>query len=288
MVNSTDTTYIVYSLSMPRETRPPSTTVFRNTVWDHYHRNGRSLPWRKTRVAYRIFLSEIMLQQTQVSRVTKKYREFLKVFPSFTALANASQADVLRAWQGLGYNRRALNLHRAAAVIGERHNGRVPCDRDALLELPGIGAATAGSLQAFIHNIPSAFIETNIRSVFLHFFFPERGAVSDREILPLVEKTVDRENPREWYYALMDYGVFLKGSGNPNIRSAHYSRQSPFKGSNREVRSAILAYVLKHGHVEKKNLYALRFPADRVDRNVSALEREGFIRQTEEAICPVS
>lgn len=220
---------------------------FKQAVWDHYKANRRDMPWRDAREPYRIFVSEVMLQQTQVSRVVPKYREFLSKFPTFKALADAPTKDVLVAWKGLGYNRRALNLKRAAEMIVKEHKGKLPKEAEALKRLPGIGPNTAGSLLAFAHNLPVPFIETNIRSVFIHVFFRDRAGIHDKEIMPLIEDTLDRENPREWYYALMDYGAMLKRDANPNLRSRHYARQSPFEGSRRQKRSRLLALALEKG-----------------------------------------
>jgi A/G-specific adenine glycosylase len=217
---------------------------FRRLVWAYYREHGRSakdLPWRGTRDPYRILVSEFMLQQTQVERVKTKYAAFLKSCPTLRSLASASQTDVIAAWLGLGYNRRARNLLLCAREVMERHGGKIPRTETELLALPGIGQSTAGAVLAFAFGLPSVFIETNIRSAFIHFFFSRKQKVSDREIIPLLEATVDRNNPREWYYALFDYGVHLK-IRDPAIgtRSSHFKKQSPFKGSRREVRGAIL------------------------------------------------
>lgn len=220
--------------------------AFRREIWSYYRKNRRDFPWRSTRDPYRIFVSEVMLQQTQTARVVPKYESFIKRFPSFSALANAPLKDVLAEWKGLGYNRRALNLKRAAEKIVTESRGKLPEDPGALAKLPGIGPNTAGSVAAFAFDAPAPFIETNIRSVFIHFFFQGRGGVHDKEILPLVGKTLDRNSPREWYYALMDYGVMLKKAGNPNLRSRHYARQSPFKGSRRELRAKLLSFVVEN------------------------------------------
>ncbi|MFB3897659.1 MAG: A/G-specific adenine glycosylase [bacterium] len=186
-----------------------------------------------------------MLQQTQTDRVLDKYTLFLKTFPNFRTLAQAPVSKVLKVWQGLGYNRRAISLHRIAQIVVKEYHGRLPKTVEKLMALPGIGHYTASAICAFAFNQPTAFIETNIRRVYLHFFFPRRKKVEDQEILAVVEKTVDKKNPREWYYALMDYGVMLKSLvPNPNRRSAHYTKQSKFEGSNRQIRGMILKAML--------------------------------------------
>ena len=211
----------------------------------HYREHGRDLPWRQTRDAYAILVSEVMLQQTQVSRVLPKYQEFLETFPTIHALATAPVAAVLTAWQGLGYNRRALNLQRAAQVIVRDHRGVVPHSPAALQSLPGIGPATAAAVCTFAFDAPAPFIETNIRAAFIHFFFQECVSVPDAAILPLVELTLDRDDPCRWFYALMDYGVWVKKHfANPGRRSRHHAPQSPFAGSHRQLRAMILGAVL--------------------------------------------
>ena len=238
---------------------------FKNAVWKYYRAHARAMPWRFEKDPYRVFVSEVMLQQTQVDRVRGKYEEFIKRFPDFRALAEAPLSAVLRAWQGLGYNRRALFLKRAAKKIMREHGGALPRSEDALRALPGIGAATASSIRAFAFNEPAVFIETNIRSVYLHFFFPksppeapcpppggdppsEEKKVSDKKLLPLVEKTLDRANPREWYYALMDYGAMLKRNGaNPSRASATHKKQARFEGSLRQTRGAVVRLLVRGG-----------------------------------------
>jgi len=219
-----------------------------------------------------------MLQQTQVTRVISKYKEFLKRFPSFQSLTSASLSDVLKTWKGLGYNRRGLNLKRAAEIIVKKYQGKIPKDPKELIKLPGIGPHTAGSILAFAYNFPIPFIETNIRSVFIHFFFKDKTKIHDRDILPLVEKTLDKTNPREWYYALMDYGSHLKKSLNPSKRSLHYVRQAPFKGSHRELRSKILSYILLESTRDLKTISRQTvIPLTQVKEIIEELSKEGFI-----------
>ena len=187
-----------------------------------------------------------MLQQTQVERVTTKYSEFIAAFPDFTSLANASLQEVLRVWQGMGYNRRAVALKEIAVRVIRDFNGMLPDSVDVLATLPGIGRATASSIAAFAFNLPAVFIETNIRRVFIHFFFQDKQNIKDPDILLLVEKTLDRRNPGAWYHALMDYGVLLKRQfPGLNKRSAHYQKQTPFQGSNRQMRGRILKTLIE-------------------------------------------
>lgn len=251
---------------------------FQETVWDYYKKFGRKLPWRKTRDPYKIFVSEIMLQQTQVASVLKKYGPFIKIFPDFSSLAKADTKKLLKVWQGLGYNRRALYLKKSAEIIVKRFKGILPQDLKTLRTLPGIGESTAGSLIAFVFNKPVIFIETNIRRVYIHFFFKDKEGISDSQLIPILEKTLDSLHPRDWYYALMDYGTRLKKTvENPNKRSKHYFPQSKFEGSDRQIRGIILKQLLIKP-LDKKSLFScVSFPKEKKERILSDLIHEGFI-----------
>jgi A/G-specific adenine glycosylase len=252
---------------------------FRALIYRHYDREGRSFPWRLTRDPYRILVSEFMLQQTQVERVLTKYETFLRSFPDFSTLASASLAEVLTLWQGLGYNRRAKALRETARLVVEEEGGALPEDPERLERFPGVGGATAGAVAAFAFGRPAVFLETNIRRVFIHFFFPPSETVRDREILPLAASTLDRRDPRRWYYALMDYGVMLKKSvANPNRRSAHYQRQSPFEGSDRQVRSGVLKTLLAEPGLRPGEVMdRVGVERERGRRIIGELRREGFL-----------
>ncbi len=232
------------------EIKTPSIKDFQSTILDYYKTKGRSFPWRETRDPYAVMVSEIMLQQTQTDRVIPKYTDWLQKYPTVHHLAKASLVDVLSMWSGLGYNRRARFLHNAAIEISKLLNeGReFPNNPKELEKLSGIGHYTARAVSTFAFNSPEVFIETNIRSVYLFFFFQERlkstenfEPVHDNEIFPLIKETLYTENPRLWYYALMDYGAELKKVvKNPNRKSKHYTKQSKFEGSIRQARGAIL------------------------------------------------
>jgi len=266
-----------------RNLSPGAINRFRKVILDHYKGHGRTLPWRLTTDPYLVLVSEIMLQQTQVDRVTPKYEEFIARFPDFSALARATLQDVLQVWQGLGYNRRAIFLKRIAEQIMQEPAREFPQDVDCLKKLPGLGYATACSLMAFAFNAPVVFIETNIRTVFTHFFFTDEENIKDSEILPLVAQTLDRQNPRVWYWALMDYGSMLKrtqGSNNP--RSAHYQKQTPFKGSDRQVRGMILRHLLAHPRSTASTMtQELGMPLGRLEQSLQRLAAEGFVRESQ-------
>lgn len=219
---------------------------FLQTVWVYYDAHGRDLPWRQTESdgsfdPYKIMVSEIMLQQTKASRVIPKYQQFLEQFPTTKKLASAELGEVLKAWNGLGYNRRAKFLHQAAQMIVAEYNGQFPKTLNALTNLPGIGVNSAGAILAYAFNQPAIFIETNIRTVYIHHFFKYSTEISDTQLRSLLTQTLDTKNPREFYWALMDYGSHLKTTmGNSAKQSKHYTKQSPFSGSLRQVRGHIL------------------------------------------------
>ena len=220
-----------------------------------------------------------MLQQTQVERVIPKYEAFLKAFPDVFSLAKASTSSVLALWVGLGYNRRALYLKRTAEAIVELYRGIFPKTEKELQALPGIGAYTAAAICAFAYNQSVVCIETNIRRVYIHEFFPGRDEVSDKELFPHIEASVYHENPRQWYWALMDYGSHLKKSGvNPNRRSAHYAKQSTFIGSVREVRGAVIR-LCTTGPISSDTLFSQYKKADnsRVQKAIDSLVKDQMI-----------
>ena len=249
--------------------------AFRRTVWNHWKKNGRhNLPWRKTQDPYKILVSEVMLQQTQVPRVLPKYKEFLRTFPTVRVLAEAQLPDVLRVWSGLGYNRRAKFLHDAAKEIVAKYGGRVPKDAAALRELPGIGDYTAKAVCVFSFNQQHTLIETNIRTVYIHHFCQGRTSVSDVEVLEIAKRAAMRQGSREWHSALMDYGTHLRASGvRLNARSKHYTKQSKFEGSLRQVRGAILKAMTRGMSIDEvQKQYQRQFASA-----FRSLQKEGLI-----------
>jgi A/G-specific adenine glycosylase len=255
---------------------------FQEFIWNFYHQNKRDFAWRNTENPYYIVISEIMLQQTQTHRVITKYEEFIAAFPTFESLAAAPLRDVLSVWQGLGYYRRARFLQQLAQIVVNEYGGTLPQDPKILQTFPGIGPNTAGSICAFAFNQPTIFIETNIRTVFIHSFFNDKDAVSDKELLPLITTTVDLDNPREWYYALMDYGVFLKTRQvNPSRKSAHYTKQSKFEGSDRQIRAKILKIIVDAEKISHQEILDLvNKDTERVEAIIDQLVTEKFIQKT--------
>jgi A/G-specific adenine glycosylase len=259
---------------------PTDAQTFQDLIWNYYRDHGRSFPWRHSDNPYHIVVSEIMLQQTQTDRVIEKYEHFLHCFPTVHALTTASLKDVLAAWQGLGYNRRGMYLYNAAKIIVELHQGLVPRDPVELQKLPGIGYATARSICAFAFNMPTVFIETNIRAVFIHTFFEHDIAIDDKLLVPLIGQMVNRENPREWYYALMDYGVMLKKKyPNPSRKSKHHTVQSKFEGSDRQIRGAIIRLLLERPYTRIELPLLYNADPERIGRIINKMISENIIHE---------
>lgn len=264
---------------MTQQVPPDRIRQFCEEISRFYQENKRDLPYRNSQDPYRVLVSEIMLQQTRVEQVNQKYPPFIALFPDFIHLASASLPEILRVWQGMGYNRRAKYLKMIAEKVIREYAGVLPADPAVLETFPGIGKATACSVCAFAYNLPVVFIETNIRRVFIHCFFPGQETVADREILPLVEATLDQANPRDWYYALMDYGTYLKSAvPNPNRRSHHYTRQSSFEGSDRQIRGLILRILLNEPGIPCVDLREKTgCDRERFRRILGDLQKERFI-----------
>ena len=280
---------------------PKKKDQFQSFIWDFYAKNKRSsLPWRKQITPYRIWISEVMLQQTQADRVISFFNRWMEAFPTVESLAQASARDILKLWKGLGYNSRALRLKQAAQVVVSEYDGVFPKTVDQLVSLPGVGPYTAGAIVAFAYNKPVVMIETNIRRVFIYHFWDGgaaegRPAIHDRDILTLISETLPPDHIRIWYYALMDYGSYLgkelKQSGkkfNPNTQSRHYTKQSTFKGSDRQIRGKILEILLSN-HRQSidtiiKKVSDLSHDHDRIEQVIGTLERDGFISLTKQGI----
>ncbi len=242
----------------------------------------RDMPWRRDTRPYYILVSELMLQQTQVARVIPKFEAFVAAFPDIQTLAAASLADVLKLWSGLGYNRRAKFLHEAAKRVVSDHGGELPADDEALKALPGIGLGTAGAIMAYAFNQPVVFIETNVRTVYFHYFFADEEKVSDKQLLPLIEATIDRQCPREFYWALMDYGAWLKQNVKRDVsQSTHYKKQSKFKGSVREIRGQIVR-ALGEKDMTLAGLQQAVRADERFTPALGGLVRDGLVVQTGE------
>lgn len=253
--------YFAFAMSLIRELKK------------FYKKNKRDLPWRKTYDPYKILVSEVMLQQTQVERVIPKYTAFIKAFPDTSSLARAPLLKVLKLWSGLGYNRRGKYLHEAAKIIAkDGWEGK----------LPGVGPYTRAAVDAFAHNKPGVFIETNIRTVFTHFYFPKKEKVADSDLFPLIELTLKKSNmtPRDFYAALMDYGSHLKKNGvKINKQSRHYTKQKKFEGSERQLRGAIMRELLAGPKTSAQLSKKLSQDKEKTARLLARLVAEGFLKK---------
>lgn len=249
----------------------------------------RDMPWRQIDDSglidpYKVLVSEIMLQQTQVSRVLPKFEAFIERFPTANDLVVAPLAEVLRMWNGLGYNRRAKYLHQAAHMIMHDFNGHFPQTVTELITLPGVGKNTAGAVVVYAFNKPAVFIETNIRTVYIHHFFKNQTDIPDSAILAKLEATLDRKNPRQFYWQLMDYGAQLKGQyGNVSRKSRHYTKQSTFEGSLRQLRGQVLRALVATDLTGDQ----LRHQIDdqRLPRILESLQAEGLITKKKQHYC---
>ena len=253
-----------------------SESDFRELVWAEGRTLYRDMPWRDTPSFYNVLVSEIMLQQTQVSRVLVKFAEFMERFPTIESLAKAPLADILGVWSGLGYNRRARFLHEAAKVVAK--DGE-PTDLSGLVHLPGVGTNTAGAIMNYVYEAPTVFVETNIRTVYLYHFFPNEVDVSDSVLKDLVARTIDTEHPRQWFWALMDYGSYLKAQGNGRLsQSKHYKKQAPLAGSVRQMRGRIIRQLTARS-LSQSSLYEAVQGDGRFTPALDGLIRDGLVEK---------
>lgn len=260
----------------PMELKSTDIRQFQTQVWDYFAAHKRSMPWRQHLDPYWIMVSEMMLQQTQVDRVRPKFTAFVTTFPDIASLAQAPLSQVLGEWVGLGYNRRAKFLHSAAKEVHTQWNGTLPQTREALCSLPGIGPNTAGAILAYAYNQPVVFIETNVRSVLLHHFFKGQQAVTEKALLAVAAQVLATERPREWYWALMDYGSYLKKTQGNNIaRARSYRKQSKFAGSLRQIRGKVIALLAVQPYQPQELKNAIADP--RLDLVLAELSAEKLI-----------
>ncbi len=262
---------------------------FLTELWQYYHDYGRrGMAWRQPESdgrydSYKILVSEVMLQQTQVPRVEPKYAEFIESFPTVIELASSPLGDVLQHWSGLGYNRRAKYLWQAAQMVVTKFGGTFPHVTTELQTLPGVGPNTAGAILAYAYDQPIAYIETNIRTVIIHHFFQDQTAIADpdiRSILEQIIKLLPSFEPgfsyREFYWAMMDYGAYLKKTvGNLNRASKTYSIQSVFQGSRRQLRGHILRLLTERPYDQQEMMAATA--DDRTASVLVDLAAEGLI-----------
>jgi A/G-specific adenine glycosylase len=225
------------SRTIPRET----VQRFQKKVFSFYQQNKRELPWRNTEDPYKILVSELMLQQTQVSRVVSYYERWIARWPTLGALASASRTEVLKAWMGLGYNTRAVHLHKAAQKIVAEYDGDVVAAMKQYQEIPGVGRYTAQAVQIFSTNADLVTVDTNIRRIFIAEFHLSEN-LSTKELWGYAKQCLPLGRSREWHNALMDYGALHQTAKKTGIRSV--SQQSEFEGSDRQIRAAVLRLLL--------------------------------------------
>lgn len=241
----------------------------------------RDMPWRQPLFdPYKILLSEIMLQQTQVSRVVDKYNMFLAMYPTIHDLAYAPLSDILRMWSGLGYNRRAKYLHDSVQSL---KTIKTKWTYDQLVACKGIGPNTAKAVLTYSYNRPEVFIETNIRTVILYYFYKDTPTtIADAQIMQTVASLIDTKNPRVWYWAVMDLGAYLKQTNNSLLHKTHtYKKQSVFEGSNRQLRGQIIKLLGTHHSLSLDDLQK-HINDSRLSTTLHSLQNEGLIAQASE------
>jgi len=265
-----------------------------------FRTNGPIYPWRvRERDPYAVLVSEVMLQQTQASRVAEVFPAFIQRFPDVGALAQASRGDVVRAWGGLGYARRAASLHETARRIVREHDGTVPSDLSALLALPGIGPYTAAAVASIAYGTPVAAIDTNVRKVMARMeFAAEPDEIAYADVAEAASRWLAREAPGDWTQAVMNLGrevcrpaprcdvcplagaCAFRASGRIGRRSGR--RQPAFAGSMRQARGGVLRELRERDRAATIGTIAaaLDLPVTRVDLAVDALERDGLVRRT--------
>jgi len=207
----------------------------------------------------------------------EKYKDWIRRFPSALELSQASFAEILPYWTGLGYNRRALYLKQCADEIMNNRRGIFPTTVEALLKLPGVGSYTAGAICVFAYNQPVPLLETNVRTVMIHHYFSGHESLSDEQVIPVIDQTLDRDNPRLWFSALFDYGSYLKTQMvNPSRKSKGYVKQSPLAGSVREVRGWIMKRIAGHELVTMAHIQN-EFDEERATKAVEGLINDGLL-----------
>lgn len=257
-------------------------TALQQEILDWYAKNKRDLPWRRTRDPYAILISEVMLQQTQVGRVIQKYEEWMDVFPTITALAQASTRDVLLHWSGLGYNRRALYLKKLAEGVVGLRGGLFPRSEKELMALPGIGQYTARAILCFAFDEQIAVVDTNVRKVIL----TKSNDIQDnpKEIQKIADMLLPQERAYEWNQALMDYSSAMLKKEKITI-----PKQKPFKNSDRFFRGEILRQLLLQETLSEKKLFALlneksAIATDRLQKVLEGMEKDNLIARKENMI----
>ena len=248
---------------------------FRKKIRTFYRKNKRELPFRNTSDPYKITVSELMLQQTQVDRVIPYYQRWINRFPDWLSLHNSSQQDILATWSGLGYNRRALFLKKITDAVVTIYDGNFPQEIEESIKLPGIGKYTANAIAVFAFNKRVAAVDTNIRKVLLSSFQLSPDT-TDKEVQKLAELVLPKTKLRSWHYALMDYAKSLPKSTHNKYASKY--KQSQFEGTIRQIRGFILKELTAGTTLTRKTISrSLNRDSADVSKAVSELVQEGFI-----------
>ena len=275
--------------------KPSRRRLGREALRAWYAPRRDAYPWRGSRDPYAVWVSEVMLQQTQASRVVPAFGSFLRRFPTVRTLAAATRGDVVRQWGGLGYNRRAVRLSEAARVVVRDHGGRIPRDPVALRELPGVGPYTAAAVASLGFGEPVAVVDTNVRRVVSRVHLGIDGhEVPSKDAWGLAEGWLDEDDPVTWNQALMDLGrevcrpeprcgvcplagiCRFRRDGSAASRAPR--RQGPFEGSTRQVRGAVVNALRSHTWLTPARLASeTGFPIDRVDAAVATLSVDGLV-----------
>ncbi len=207
----------------------PDATIFHRTLLRWYRRHARDLPWRKTHDPYAIAVSELMLQQTQVDRVIPKFHQWMKLFPTINQLAGADTKSILAAWQGLGYNRRALYLQRMAQTIVKEHDGNFPDTLEGLRSLPGIGPYTASAIASFAFHQPVPLVDTNVKRVLGRIFvgWKKLEDMAEPQIWKLATDVLPKQKKHIYDYnqSLMDFGATICTATKPKCEECPLSKQ---------------------------------------------------------------
>ncbi|MEZ5360719.1 MAG: Fe-S cluster assembly protein HesB [Candidatus Zixiibacteriota bacterium] len=253
--------------------------AFRRKIWRFYKTHCRDLPFRNTTDPYHITVSELMLQQTQVERVIPKYLAWIKKWPNWASLANASTKAILAAWSGLGYNRRALHLHKLARVVTDDFGGQLPTERDALQKLPGIGPYTAGAILIFAYNKNIVTIDTNIRRVLL-YELKLPVTLPKRELEQVALTVLPHGRSRDWHNALMDYGALALPRNMNDIPPE--SKQSKFEGSLRQIRGEIVRRLTEIDQIDMRSVAgSMDRSLEDVQKAALALAKDGLVEVTD-------
>ncbi|MBS3749846.1 MAG: Fe-S cluster assembly protein HesB [Candidatus Thermoplasmatota archaeon] len=250
---------------------------FQHKVFHFYEEYKRDLPWRKTNDAYKILVSEFMLQQTQVSRVINYYTRWMNTWPTVHSLANETYKNVLQAWMGLGYNRRAMYLHNTANIIVDEFDGDVLSAVNHYEKLPGIGLYTAKAIQIFAANADIATVDTNIRRILINEFDLDES-ISDKELFQLAKQCLPKGKSRNWHNALMDYGALHLTSRKTGIKPK--TQQSNFQGSDRQIRGKILRLLLKEDQSAYQLQKELKVESERLSKILNKMVDEKTVGKT--------